>query len=53
MRAMLAGDAPAWEISAGVLICRYTDAPSIGTFQPRADAIVALAGMLNDPTTAG
>ncbi|KAB2373212.1 hypothetical protein [Actinomadura montaniterrae] len=50
--AMLAGDVPPWEVAGGVLISAYTDAPSIGTFQPRADALVRLAGMLTDPTTA-
>jgi hypothetical protein len=51
--AMLAGEVPAWEVSAGVLISAYSVAPSVATFQPRADTLVALAGMLTGPTTAG
>ncbi|QKG27223.1 hypothetical protein [Actinomadura verrucosospora] len=47
--AMLAGDAPAWEITAGVLVASHPDAPTRRTLQPRADALTDLARMLTAP----
>ncbi|MFC6880819.1 MULTISPECIES: hypothetical protein [Actinomadura] len=44
--AMTDGRAPAWEISSGVLISAYSDAPTPQNLQPRADALTDLARML-------
>ncbi|MGI5324787.1 hypothetical protein [Actinomadura nitritigenes] len=51
--AMVAGDVPAWQVSARVLISSYSTPPSAETLQPRADALVTVARMLSAPTARG
>lgn len=51
--AMLAGHAPAWAVSAGVLISAYSVPPSVETLEPRANALVVLSRMLTGPTAGG
>jgi hypothetical protein len=45
-QAMLAGHFLNWQISGGLLILAYADRPRIENFQPRADGIAHLAGLL-------
>ncbi|QKG23543.1 hypothetical protein [Actinomadura verrucosospora] len=44
--AMLSGHAPAWAVSAGVLISADSVAPSVESLEPRAQALIVLARML-------
>ncbi|HEU5026386.1 MAG TPA: hypothetical protein VFV01_15825 [Spirillospora sp.] len=44
--AMLSGHAPAWAVSAGVLISAYSVAPSVEALEQRAHALIVLARML-------
>lgn len=47
--AMMTGQVPAWEISAGALILAFPDAPDVHTLEPRAETITYLARMLPRP----